>query len=171
MVGNTRTQYLLSPSSFSCLDSLCVSFAFSFFFFSSTQSQTHTVSHRSFLSPLCFEFKFTQKRPLRSQHKKKPHNERGGPCRRESRLQYVSHLARSSGCHAVCRRWPALSSPAPICLFSLQISTLHHFQRLVVTLKPSGPTYSDPPPNGVRVSVLPRAHTTHTQHTHTQPQI
>ncbi len=93
---------------------LCMFLLLSPFFL---QSQTHVVSHCSFLSSL-LEFKFTQKRLLHSQHKKKPHNERGGPCRRESRLQYVSHLARSSQCHAVCRRWPALSSKLLYVCFS-----------------------------------------------------
>lgn len=41
-----------------------------------------------------------------------------------TRLQYVSHLAPSSQCQAVCRRWPALL--ASLCLFFLQVSTLHH---------------------------------------------
>lgn len=50
--------------------------------------------------------------------------------------------------------------PAPICLFLLQISTLHRFQRLLVTLKPSGgPTLISP--NGMRVSAFTCTHNTH----------
>lgn len=52
---------------------------------------------------------------------------------------------------------------APICLFLLQISMLHRFQRLVVTLKPSGrPTLISPNGTG---SPLSHAHTIH-MHSH-----
>lgn len=71
---------------------------------------TNIRSHCSFLSSVFSLNSYTKAPFTLSAQKSHIMRDRGGLCRRECRLQCVSHPACSSQCHAVCRLWPALSS-------------------------------------------------------------
>lgn len=90
---------------YSCLLMFGCFLCFSYFFFFNTHSLPLLLPLFSVLS-LNSNIK-----ALFTLSAQKSHIMRGGVlCRRECRLQYVSHPARSSQCHAVGRQWPVLSS-------------------------------------------------------------
>lgn len=74
---------------------------------------------------------------LSAKKKKKPHNERGlfGGGFAGENVGYNMFLIQPIAARAAVAR---AQLAAPACLYLLQISTMHRFQSLVVTLKPSG---------------------------------